>query len=89
MLADAGWGWAWGVGLAPGWCGYTVLSLLRRCCGGAVCWRPAISLPSQSVVVGEEGQCVGVLWQVVSCVGVLQTGPVAAGVLVYSSSGHL
>ncbi len=38
---------------APGWCGWAVASLLWRCCGGAVCCRPAISLPTQSVVVGE------------------------------------
>jgi hypothetical protein len=44
-----------GSGRAPGWCGWAVASLLRRCCGGAVCWRPAISLPAQSVVVGEVG----------------------------------
>ncbi len=35
-----------GSGRAPGWCGWAVASLLRRCCGGAVCWRPAISLPA-------------------------------------------
>jgi hypothetical protein len=44
-----------GSGRAPGWCGWAVASLLRRCCGGAVCWRPAISLLAQSVVVGEVG----------------------------------
>jgi hypothetical protein len=61
-LALAGW-WRrlWsgsgcgGSGRDPGWCGWAVVSLLRRCCGGAVCWRPAISLPAQSVVVGEVG----------------------------------
>ena len=31
-----------GSGRAPGWCGWAVASLLRRCCGG----RPAISLPA-------------------------------------------
>jgi hypothetical protein len=30
-----------GSGRAPGWCGWAVASLLRRFCGGAVCWRPA------------------------------------------------
>ena len=44
-----------GSGRAPGWCGCDVVSLLRHCCGGAICWRPAICLPSQSVVVGEVG----------------------------------
>jgi hypothetical protein len=44
-----------GSGRAPGWCGWAVASLLRRCCGEAVCWRPAISLLAQSVVVGEVG----------------------------------
>jgi hypothetical protein len=62
-----------------------VSSLLQCCCGGAVCWRPAISLPTQSVSVGEVGRFVGVLWRAVVCVGVLLTGPVAAGVRVYSS----
>jgi hypothetical protein len=66
-----------------------VSSLLWRCCGGAVCWRQAISLPAQSVVVGEVGQCVGVLWLEGVCVVVLRTGPVAAGVLVSSSVSHL
>jgi hypothetical protein len=42
-----------GSGWAPGWCGWSVVSLLWCCCGGAVCWRPAISLPTQSVTVGE------------------------------------
>ncbi len=91
-LALAGWWrllWAGsgcgGSGRAPGWCGWAAASLLRRCCGGAVCWRPVISLPAQSVVVGEVGRCVGVRWLAVSCVGVLRTGPVAAGVRVYSS----
>ena len=59
-------------------------SLLRRCCGGAVSWQPAISLPAQSVVVGEVGRCVGVRWRAGGSVGVLRTGPVAAGVRVYS-----
>ena len=61
-LALAGWCWQlWarsgcgGPGWAPGWCGWAVSSLLRRCCGGAFCWRPAISLPTQSVDVGEVG----------------------------------
>ena len=44
-----------GSGRAPGWCGWAVLSLLWRCCGGAVCWLPVISLLTQSVVVGEVG----------------------------------
>jgi hypothetical protein len=44
-----------GSGRAPGWCGWAVASLLRRCCGGAVCLRPVISLLAQSVVVGEVG----------------------------------
>ena len=73
-----------GVG-SPGWCGWAVASLLRRCCGGAVFWRPVISLPSQSVVVGEVGRCVGVLWRAGVCVGVLRTGPIATGVRVYTS----
>ena len=51
LRAGAGRG---GSGRAPGWCGWAVTSSLWRCCGGAVCWRPAISLP-QSVVVGEVG----------------------------------
>jgi hypothetical protein len=67
--------------------------LCRLCCdvavGGAVYWRPAISLPAQSIVVGEVGRCVGVRWRADVCVGVLQTGPVAAGVRVYSSVSHL
>jgi hypothetical protein len=52
-LALAGWWlllWArsgcGGSGWAPGWCGWAVASLLKRCCGGTVCWRPAISLPT-------------------------------------------
>ena len=57
--------------------------------GGAVCWRPAISLPAQSVVVGEVGHCVEVRWLAVGSVVVLRTGPVAAGVRVYSSVNHL
>ena len=93
-LALAGWWWLlWagsGCGRAPGWCGWAVVSLLRRCCGGAVCWQQAISLPAQSVVVGEVGQCVGVRrWRAVGGVGVLRTGTVAAGVRVYSSVSHL
>jgi len=44
-----------GSGRAPGWCGWAVASLLRRCCGGTICWRPVISLLAQSVVVGEVG----------------------------------
>ena len=55
----------------------------------AVCWRPAISLPAQSVVVVEVGQCVGVRWRAGVGVGVLRTGPVAAGVRVYSRVSHL
>jgi hypothetical protein len=50
--------WLWagsgcgGSGRAPGWCGWAVSSLLWCCCGGAVCWRQAISLPgSQSLLV--------------------------------------
>ncbi len=78
-----------GSGRAPGWCGWAVSSLLRRCCGGAVCWRPAISLPTQSVIIGEVGSCVGVRWRAGGGVGVLRTGPVAAGVRVYSSVSHL
>jgi hypothetical protein len=57
-LALAGWWrrlWAGsgcgGFGRAQGWCGWDVLSLLWCCCGGAVCWRPAISLPTQSVLL--------------------------------------
>jgi hypothetical protein len=45
----------------PGWCGCAVSSVLRRSCGGAVYWRPAIGLQTQSVVVGEVGHCVGVI----------------------------
>jgi hypothetical protein len=78
-----------GSGWAPGWCGWALASLLRRCCGGAVCWRPAISLPTRSVAVGEVGRCVGVRWRAGGGVGVLRTGPVAAGVRVYSSVSHL
>ena len=74
---------------APGWCGWAVASLLRLCCGGAVCWRRATSLPAQSVVVGEVGRCVGVRWRAGGGVGVLRTGPVAAAVRVYSSVSHL
>jgi hypothetical protein len=95
-LALAGWWrrlWAGsgcgGSGRAPGWCGWAVASLLRRFCGGAVCWRPAISLPAQSVVVGEVGRSVGMRWRAGGGVGVLRTGPVAAGVRVYSSVSHL
>jgi hypothetical protein len=95
-LALAGWWcllWArsgcGGSGWAPGWCGWAVASLLLRCCGGGVCCRPAISLPSQSVAVGEVGRCVGVRWRSVGGVGVLQTGPVAARVRVHSSVSHL
>jgi hypothetical protein len=76
-------------GWAPGWCGWAMASLLRRCCGGAVCWRQAISLPTQSVAVGEVERCVGVRWRTGGGVGVLRTGPVAAGVRVYSSVSHL
>ena len=95
-FALAGWcGRLWagsgcgGFGRAPGWCGWAVSSLLLRCCGGAVCWRPVISLPAQSVIVGEVGQFVGVRWRTVVCVDVLRSGPVAAVVLVYSSVSHL
>ena len=72
-----------------GWCGWAVSSLLLCCCGGVVCWWPAISLPAQSVIVGEVGQFVGVRWRTVVCVDVLRSGPVAAVVLVYSSVSHL
>jgi hypothetical protein len=48
-----------GSGRALGLCGCAVASLLRRGCGGAVCWRPAIGLPAQSVVVGEGGAARG------------------------------
>ena len=75
-------------GRTLGWCACTVAPLLRHCCGGDVCWRPAISLPAQSNVVGEVGRCEGVRWREVG-VGVLRTGPVAAGVRVYISVGHL
>jgi hypothetical protein len=49
-------------------------------------------LPAKSVVVGEVGRCVGVRWRAgggVGSMGVLRTEPVAAGVRVYSSVGHL
>ena len=36
------------------------------------------------VWMGCVGQCVGVLWLAGCCVDVLRTGPVAAGVRVYS-----
>jgi hypothetical protein len=58
MWAGSGCG---GSGRAPGWCGWAVLSVLRGYCGGGICWRPAISLPSQPVIVGEVGLCLGVL----------------------------
>jgi hypothetical protein len=61
----------------------------RGGCVGGVCWRPAIGLPAQSVVVGEVGRCLGVRWRAGRGLGVLRTGPVAAGVRVYSSVGHL
>jgi hypothetical protein len=67
-------------------------AMWHLCCDNvveAVFWWQVISLPLQSVVVGEVGQCVGVLWRTRDCVGVLRMGPVAAGVLVYSSVGHL
>ena len=51
--------------------------------------RPAISLPEQSVVVGEVGRCVGVRWREDVGLGVLRTGPVAAGVRVFSRVSHL
>ena len=70
-------------------CGWAVTSLLWCFCGEADCWLPAISLPAQSVVVGEVGRCVGVLWWADGSVGVLLTGPVAAVVRVYSSVSHL
>ena len=57
--------------------------------GGAVCCQPVICLPTKSVVVGEVGQYVGVQWVTGVGVVVLQTGPSAAGMLVYSSVSHL
>ena len=65
LLAGDGRG---GSGRAPGWC----VSLLQRCCGGAVCWQPAICLPTLSVIIGEVCHCVGMLWQEVVCMGVLR-----------------
>jgi len=62
--------------------------LLRRGCGGGVCWRPVIGHPAQSVV-GEVGRCVRVRWRAGGGVCILRTGPVAAEVRVYSSVGHL
>ena len=64
-------------------------SLLWRGCEGAVCWKQAIILEAKSVVVGEVGLCVGVLWLAGVVVGILRTGPIAAGVLVYNRVGHL
>jgi hypothetical protein len=48
-------------------CGVFAAALLW----GAVCWRPAISLPAQSVVVGEVERCVGVRWRAGGGVGVV------------------
>ncbi len=89
VLAAVGSVWVWGVWTGPGlvWMICVVFAVVLL--WGAVCWRPAISLPAQSVVVGEVGLCVGVRWRADVCVGVLQTGPVAAGVRVYSSVSHL
>ena len=73
----------------PSTCGWAVLSLLWHCCGGAVCWCLAISLPAESAIVGEVGRCMGVRWREDCCVGVFRTGPVAAGVRVYNTVSHL
>jgi hypothetical protein len=61
------------------------------CCGIAVGGQFADGLPSvfQHSQLLLVGQCVGVLWREDGGVGVLRTGPVAAGVRVYSSVSHL
>ena len=55
---------------------------LQHICLGAVCWRQDISLPVQSVVVGEVGHIMGVGCLEDGGVVVLWTVPVAAGVRV-------
>jgi hypothetical protein len=85
-----------GLGRGVGGLGGPRASVDMLCClcccpvvGGAVCWWQAIGLPSQSVIVGEVGRCVGVRWRAGDGMGVLLMGPVAADVRVYSSVGHL
>jgi hypothetical protein len=72
-LALAGWWrrlWArsgcGGSGWAPGWCGWAVASLLRRCCGGAVCWRPASVLSGRPL---RSRAVAGVSLHVCVCLG--------------------
>ena len=85
-----GWVWVWGFWAGPGlvWMGGGVFAAALLW-GGRLLTACHPSLPAQSVVVGEVGQCVGVLWRAGGGLGVLRTGPVAAGVRVYSSVSHL
>jgi hypothetical protein len=84
-----GWVGVWGVWAGPGlvWMGWGVFA-------AALLWGGRLlaaghQSSSVSVVVGEVGRCVGVRWRAGGGVGILQTGPVAAGVRVYSSASHL
>jgi len=92
VLADCGGAACCGGGAAVGELQASREASVRGCAVARI--QPAdeagcISLPEQSVVVGEVGRCVGVRWRAGVCVGVLRTGPVAAGVRVYSSVSHL
>ena len=84
VSAAAGWGRAWGVWAGPGlvW----MHSVVFACGCSLLVAGNLSSIAAQSVVVGDDddavGCCVGVRWRAVGCVGVLQTGPVAAVVLV-------
>ena len=57
VAAAVGWVGVWGFWAGPGlvWMGCVVFAAALLWGGGAVCWRPAISLLAQSVVVGEVG----------------------------------
>ncbi len=74
VAAAADWVGVWGVWSGPGlvWMNGGVFAA-SQFCGGAVCWQQAICLPTQSVVVGEVGRCVGVRWRAGCCEGVLRT----------------
>ena len=75
-----GWVGAWGFWAGPGlvWMGCVVFVEV-------LLWGGCL----QSVIVGEVGRCVGVRWWAGGGVRALRTGPVAAGMRVYSSVSHL
>ena len=58
-----GWVWVWGIWEGPGlvWMGCVVFAVVLL--WGGCLLEAGHQSSRQSVVVGEVGQCVGVLWQ--------------------------